>query len=117
VLVISLGLGLRLRGYEWGLPFFPVKYGGSLLWGSLVYWLTAVLAPRRSAGLVAGLSLILAIGVELFRLYQTPWLDAFRLTIAGALLLGRVFSLWNILAYAIGILAAAALDHWVRRGR
>ena len=47
---------------------------------------------------------------KLFRLYHTPWLDGFRLTTAGALLLGRVFSLWNMLAYAIGIAAAYAFE-------
>ncbi len=42
-----------------------------------------------------------AICVETVPATITHWLDAFRLTTAGALLLGRVFSLWNILAYAI----------------
>lgn len=37
-------------------------------------------------------------------------LDAFRLTTAGALLLGRIFSLWNLPAYAIGMAAACAFD-------
>jgi hypothetical protein len=36
--------------------------------------------------------------------------DEFRLTLAGALLLGRIFSVWNILAYAAGILLAVGLD-------
>jgi Protein of unknown function (DUF2809) len=34
---------------------------------------------------------------------HTTWLDDFRLTTLGALLLGRVYSLWNMLAYAAGI--------------
>lgn len=114
LLIIISGLTLRRFGYAVDLPFFVVKYGGSLLWGSMVYFLLAfaaasLVANVRPAG-VAVMALCLAICVELLRLCHTPWLDAFRLTTAGALLLGRVFSLWNIVAYAIGIAAAYALD-------
>ncbi|MDF0698882.1 DUF2809 domain-containing protein [Rhizobium sp. MC63] len=114
LLIIVFGLTLRRFGYAAGLPFFLVKYGGSLLWGSMVYVLlalavTALTARMPPAG-IAALALAVAICVEFFRLYHTPGLDAFRLTTAGALLLGRVFSPWNILAYAIGIAAAYAFD-------
>ena len=53
----------------------------------------------------------IAIVVECSRLVHAPWLDAFRLTTAGALLLGRIFSLWNLVAYAVGI----ALGVWIDR--
>ncbi|MCA6106405.1 ribosomal maturation YjgA family protein [Bradyrhizobium cenepequi] len=108
--IIIAGLALRRFGFGVDLPAFVVKYGGSMLWGTMVFFLVASAAAgwsRRTAALVA---LAVAVGVELFRLVHTPWLDAFRLTTAGALLLGRVFSLWNIVAYAAGILLGAALD-------
>lgn len=108
--VVALGLSLRLFGYRLGLPFVIVKYGGSLLWASMVYGLIAAILPRRAPGFVAMIAAAVALAVELFRLYHTPWLDAFRLTTAGALLLGRIFSLWNLLAYALGIALAAGLD-------
>jgi hypothetical protein len=56
---------------------------------------------------------VIAVGVELFRLVHTSWLDSFRLTMAGALLLGRIFSPWDILAYGIGIAPGALLDNLV----
>ncbi|MGR9175437.1 ribosomal maturation YjgA family protein [Rhizobium leguminosarum] len=110
-LVIVLGLVLRRFGYAAGLPFIVVKYGGSALWGAMVYLLVALFVARSRPAVIAVTALFIAISVELFRLYHTPWLDAFRLTTAGALLLGRVFSLWNMLAYAIGIAAGCAFDH------
>lgn len=76
----------------------------------MVYLLVALFIARSRPAAIAVTALFIAISVELFRLYHTPWLDAFRLTTAGALLLGRVFSLWNMLAYAIGIAAACAFD-------
>ncbi|MBB3459704.1 hypothetical protein FHT92_000282 [Rhizobium sp. BK377] len=114
LLTIVSGLTLRRFGYSIDLPFVVVKYGGSLLWGSMLYFLLAFAVGGLSARIrPAGIAIIafaIAICVELFRLYHTPWLDAFRLTTAGALLLGRIFSLWNIVAYAFGIAAACALD-------
>jgi hypothetical protein len=101
--IIIAGLLLRRFGPGLGLPFIIVKYGGSLLWGTMVYALLAVIAMRRPAAQLAGLAALIALSVELFRLYHTPWLDAFRLTTPGALLLGRVFSPWNLVAYGVGI--------------
>ena len=109
-LTIACGLALRRFGYEAGLSFAVVKYGGSVLWGTMVYWLLAAIFVGVRRDRIALAALILAVGVELFRLWHTPALDAFRLTTAGALLLGRVFSPWNILAYVAGIAAALMLD-------
>jgi len=56
------------------------------------------------------ISASIAICVELFRLVHAPWLDDFRLTTLGALLIGRVFSPWNMLAYGFGIVLGMRLD-------
>ncbi|WP_267555473.1 DUF2809 domain-containing protein [Rhizobium rhizogenes] len=109
-LTIACGLALRRFGYAADLPFTVVKYGGSILWGAMVYWLLAALFVTHRPSRIAAAALIVAVAVEFFRLWHTPAMDAFRLTTAGALLLGRVFSLWNIVAYAVGIAAALALD-------
>jgi len=92
VSVIVCGLALRGLGLHLGLPAFIVKYGGSVLWGTMVFFLVAIAAPRLSRGRIALISAAIAIIVELFRLVHTPALDALRLTLAGALLLGRIFS-------------------------
>jgi uncharacterized protein DUF2809 len=113
--VITCGLGLRGIGLQLGFPAFVVKYGGSLLWGTMVFFLVAVAAPSWSPRNIALIALAIAIGVELFRLVHTPGLDAFRLTLPGALLLGRVFSLWNMLAYGVGIGLGVLLDRFSRR--
>ena len=109
LLAVLCGTTLRLTGYEIGLPYLLVKYGGSTIWGMMVYFVVAaaLAARRRTTVLVAS---AIAIAAELFRLYHTPLLDEFRLTLAGALLLGRIFSAWNIVAYLAGIAIATALD-------
>jgi hypothetical protein len=108
--IIACGLALRRFGLGLGLPSSVVKYGGSILWGTMVFFLVVILAPRWSRWRIAAISAAIAIGVELFRLVHAPWLDAFRLTIAGALLLGRIFSPWDMLAYGAGIGFGILLD-------
>jgi hypothetical protein len=110
--VIALGLCLRFFGRGLGLPSGSVKYGGSVLWATMVLFLVAALRPRLSRLRLAVVAMAIAVVVELIRLVHTPWLDRFRLTLAGALLLGRIFSLWNLVAYAAGILLGVAVD-WV----
>ena len=111
--IIAAGLALRGFGLGLGLSAFTVKYGGSILWGAMVFFLVAIVASRSTRRSVVMIAAVIAVGVELFRLVHTPWLDSFRLTMAGALLLGRIFSPWDILAYAIGIALGALLDNLV----
>lgn len=113
IAIIAAGLALRRYGYGLNLPFVVVKYGGSALWGAMVYFLIAVLAPNSRRASIACAAMVISTAVELFRLYHTPPLDAFRLTAGGALLLGRVFSLTNIIVYGIGIVAASAFDRFL----
>ncbi|MGJ5179849.1 DUF2809 domain-containing protein [Bradyrhizobium oligotrophicum] len=115
LIVIALGLALRFYGLGLGLPALIVKYGGSILWAMMVYLLLVALLPRRSPRQIGGLALAVAVTVEASRLIHTPWLDSFRLTLAGALLLGRIFSAWNIAAYAVGILIGIGIERIVRR--
>jgi Protein of unknown function (DUF2809) len=105
--VIIAGLGLRRFGYDIGLPFVVVKYGGSILWGSMVFLLVASLLPCRNRRTAIFVACSVAVVVELIRLVHFPALYEFRATTAGALLLGRVFSLWNIACYLAGIGSAA----------
>ena len=110
LIIIISGLALRHFGLGLGIPAFIVKYGGSVLWGAMVFFLVAIITPRLPGFHVASASAVIAVGVELSRLVHTPWLDDFRLTLAGALLLGRIFSTWDILAYIAGICLALVLD-------
>jgi hypothetical protein len=105
-LIVVLGLAIRHAG----LPWVFAKYGGSGLWGMMIYFVLACLLPKAPILHKAILACFLVTLVELSRLYHVPWLDDFRTTTAGAILLGRFFSVGNILAYWIGIACGAALD-------
>jgi len=112
IVIVALGLSLRRYGFGFGLPGVIVKYGGSILWAAMVFFLVALACPALSRARITAIGSTIAVAVELFRLVHAPWLDAFRLTLAGALLLGRIFSPWDILAYGAGILLGALLDRY-----
>jgi hypothetical protein len=117
LLVVTIALGLAWRILPLGFSFFWFKYGGSVLWAIALYWLIALGFPRyRSVGLAVSVAVVAAV-LEFSRLWHVDTLDAFRLTLAGRLLLGRYFSLKNIVAYWVGIAVAAAMDEWVVRRR
>jgi len=110
--IIVCGVALRRFGLGVGLPASIVKYGGSVLWGTMVFLVVAMAASQRSRSRIALIAAAIAVGVELFRLVHAPWLDAFRLTLPGALLLGRIFSAWDMLAYGVGITLGVGLDRF-----
>lgn len=112
-LTVLAGLGVRF--VPLGLPWFVMKYGGSALWAAMIYWILALVWPKSSAATLAVIAGVIAALAEFSRLYHVAWLDAFRMTLPGAILLGRYFSLRNIIAYWLGTLAVAALDKLVIR--
>ena len=111
-----LGLSLRGFGLGLGLPGLIVKYGGSTLWAAMLFFLVAIAAQRLPRRQIVSISAAIAVAVELLRLVHFPWLDSFRLTLPGALLLGRTFSPWDLLAYGVGIVSGMLLDRFASRG-
>lgn len=113
--ILTIVVGVVLRRVPLGLPFVLVKFGGSMLWAAMVYWIFAALRPAASSDGIALNASLFAIAVEFFKLYHSPVLDAFRRTLAGALLLGRYFSWWDIAAYLAAIALTAMLDRRLLR--
>ena len=115
IAAILIPIGILWRMAPLHLPPFLYKYGGSVLWAAMVYWLIAALLPRRRPIAVAATAATIAALVEFSRLLHAPALDAFRLTLAGKLILGRFFSVRDIAAYWLAIAAAALIDwRWMR---
>ena len=79
--------------------------------------IVSALLPLRRVWIVALVAGLVATSVELLKLYHVPWLDSFRMTVPGILLLGRFFSVWDILAYWLAITVGAVLDGYLRGKR
>lgn len=113
VLIIGIGLTTRLPGIDWG-PLVG-KYLGSMLWGAMVYCLAGFMRPRWQVSVVALVAACIAASVELSQLWHTPWLDGFRQTRLGVLLIGRFFAWADIAAYLVGIALATVADRLLSR--
>jgi hypothetical protein len=114
LMLATIAAGLAVRFAPLGLPFFVVKYGGSALWALMVYWIVSALFSSWNTLAVALLAGAASTAVEFVKLYHFPALDAFRLTLPGVLLLGRFFSVWDIVAYWLAIVAGAVMDQRLR---
>lgn len=115
LILATIAGGLLIRFGPLGLPFFVVKYGGSVLWALTIYWIVSALLPWWRVLPVAFLAGALSTSVEFLKLYHSPGLDSFRITVPGILLLGRSFSVWDILAYWIAMAIGAVLDRCIWR--
>jgi hypothetical protein len=115
VALVIVGAGLLCRWPRLGLPWPVAKYAGSTLWGAMVYAALRTIRPRVHISSTVIAAVVIAACVEGSRLYHQPWLDAFRQTLSGKLLLGRFFSPWDLVAYAAGIVALALADARVTR--
>jgi hypothetical protein len=85
-----------------------------MLWAATIYWVVSTLFGRMRFDVVALFAGAVATAVEFFKLCRSPGMDAFRGTLPGVLLLGRYFSVWDIVAYWVAIVVAAAADRWMR---
>jgi hypothetical protein len=115
LLVIAGGFWLRRYGLGHHIPGFYVKYGGSMLWAAMVYFLVALLLRSRPQKQILVIAALVCALIEVSKLSHTTALDIFRMTEAGAWLLGRSFSRWNFLAFAAGLALAWGLDAFLAR--
>jgi hypothetical protein len=103
LMAVTIAAGLMIRFAPLGLPSFIVKYGGSTM-----------CLPSWRLLTVALLTGTLTTAVEFVKLYHSPILDTFRLTLPGIVLLGRFFSVWDIVAYWLAISVGALVDRGFR---
>lgn len=115
IAAVTLVVGLVWRFVPMGMPPFLYKYGGSVLWAAMIYWLCALVRPTSRPMRLALVAAAIATAVELFKLVHTPGLDAFRLTFAGKVVLGRFFYWSDFVAYYVAIAVAAWVDASCRR--
>ena len=101
IAVIIIGLVWR-SGFV-TLSTFQSKYGGDALWALMVFFGLGMILNRVKTWSLAIIAVVCAWGVEFSQLLHAPWLDAFRATRFGHLVLGSTFNWPDLPAYALGI--------------
>lgn len=111
VLLLVVGaLGYGSRRYDYLLPLLIRKRTGDALWASAVFLALCLLWRRGSTLKLAVAALVISFAVEFSQLYHAPWIDALRRRRAGAILLGWAFYWRDLIAYAVGVVVAGAVD-------
>jgi beta-N-acetylhexosaminidase len=108
--MVLIPVGLVWRFAHLGLPQFWFKYGGSVLWAAMIYWVIAAVLPGWRPWRVGIVAAGVACAVEGLKLYHAGWLEAFRMTLAGKVLIGKYFSGWDVVAYLLAIGVVVAVD-------
>ena len=110
---VVVGLGVFRLGF--GLLFWFRVVFGDALWAGMMFAWVGVLLPLRGVGPRAALALGICWAVEFSQLYHAPMLDAWRATTSGRLVLGVGFDARDLIAYAVGVLVAMALNLALQR--
>ncbi len=110
LLLLTIALGLASRRFAPALPHFIAAYAGDALWAAMVFWIAAFVRPRANTRTLAAVALGVSFAVELSQLYQARWVNEIRDTRLGALALGHGFLWSDLVCYAAGVAAAAAVD-------
>lgn len=120
-LALVIPLGLASKVYHGPAATWVQGYSGDILyelaWMFLIVGLCPKLLKTRQSVMWLALGVFAATaGVEFLQLWQPDWLQAWRATLAGKLLLGTTFVAWDFLYYALGcLLGWAILTFWQRQ--
>lgn len=110
IAIVTTAVALGLRKIWASLPLVINIWLGDFLWAFMLYFLGIALFWPRNKQKYTILLVVFCWFVELSQAWHTPWLDAFRDTVIGGLLLGHGFLWSDILAYTAGAWFGYVLD-------
>ncbi len=117
IMLLLIPLGFVCRFVPIGLPYVIVKYGGSFLWASTVYWFIGYFLARQKPLTLALISLLVTAAIEFLKRVQSSTLENIRNTFFGIIILGRYFSYTDIAVYWLAIFCAVWIDHSTIHGQ
>jgi hypothetical protein len=113
--IITLVSALGIRKLWRHLPFWINIWIGDFLWAMMLYWAIVAFFMPKNRWRATLYLIVFSWFIEASQAFHTPWLDAFRSTTFGSLLLGQGFLWSDIFAYTFGALCAYLLDNWANR--
>ncbi len=106
----TIAIALFLRKMWLYLPFFINIWIGDYLWAAMLFWASMVFFLNFDRRKVTLALIVFCWFVEASQAFHTPWLDSFRDTTLGGLLLGHGFLWSDIVAYTAGVVSAYFVD-------
>ena len=103
-IIVLIPIGL----YSRHISLLPDEVGDAL-WAMMVFCFWRIILVKKGLLFVALISLVHSYLVEFSQLIRWPWLESFRSTFIGHMMLGQGFLWIDLLAFLIGI----SLIYWV----
>lgn len=118
LLLLVIATGIILRKAPLGLPYFITKWGGSWLWGAMIWCIVTLLSRQRHPLRTAAIATVVAFATECLKLLHMPALDSFRSGSFGGFLLGHHFAFIDLGLYAFAIATMTFLSlRWDATGK
>jgi Protein of unknown function (DUF2809) len=108
IFTMALGLGVRCLWHY--LPNWINIWIGDFLWAVMLYFACRTLFLNVNTRKMTMCLIVFCWVIETSQQFHTPWLDAFRDTTFGGLLLGHGFLWSDIISYTAGVLVGYWLD-------
>ena len=102
-------LAFATRNHPQWFPEIVAIYGGDIFWTTMVVFALRSVLLKPSVWKLVTFTSILGAVTEASQLYHTPWLDDFRNTKFGGILLGHGFLWSDIVCYVIGAVFAGLI--------
>ena len=115
LVLITIAIGLVVHFHGSALSPAMRDAAGDALWATMIAWWMGALAPGARLAMRGPIAYAICVLVELSQLYHAPTLDALRETSIGHLVLGSGFDVRDLVAYAVGVAVAVALEAIVTR--
>ena len=112
-----MAVGLASRRIPGLFPTGLGKYPGDVLWTLMVFLGWAIVFPKSSTLKITLLALVTSFAVEFAKFQHAPWLENFRNTTFGHLVLGYAFSWGNLVAYTVGAAGGACGECLLSTGK
>ncbi|MCT4688481.1 ribosomal maturation YjgA family protein [Vallitalea sp.] len=106
--IIIIILGLLSREIK-GIPLFM----GDVFWAMMVFFILAFIFFNKNSSFIFILSIIITYIIEITQLYHRPWIDNFRKTSIGHILLGQGFLWSDLIAYLAGIIIGYLIKKFI----
>jgi hypothetical protein len=101
-LVVVAGCASRSAIAEYW-PDFIALYAGDALWSLMFFLGLGILLPSARTFAIALAVIVFSFGIEVSQLCHADWLEAFRNTLPGALLMGSDFLWSDLVCYTAGV--------------
>ncbi len=111
VTLLTIPFGLLVRSKKEWFPDVFNLYAGDALYAFMMYYAVCVIFIKKNIRIRAVTALLICYIIELSQIYQSEWINTIRQTVLGKLILGSGFLYSDLLAYFIGIAAAAIVDY------